>query len=80
MKTLIKPALLCGCENWALNKGDENKISTFERNFLRSTYGPIKVNGEWRIWLNKELYELCKEPEVISRLQLKELGGWGSCL
>jgi len=43
-------------------------------------YGPIKVNGEWRIWLNKELYQLCKEPEVISRLQLKELGGWGSCL
>jgi len=36
--------------NWAIDKSDENKISTFEINVLRSIYGPIKVNGEWRIW------------------------------
>jgi hypothetical protein len=39
-----------GVKNWAINESDENKIRTFERNVLRSIYGPIKVNGEWRIW------------------------------
>jgi len=29
--------------------------------------------------VNHKLYHLYNEPEVISRLQLKELGGWGSC-
>jgi len=30
--------------------------------------------------VNHELYQLYNEPEVISKLQLKELGGWGSRL
>jgi len=31
-------------------------------------------------FVNHELYQLYNEPKVISRLQLNELGGWGSCL
>jgi hypothetical protein len=33
-----------------------------------------------KIWLIHELYQSYKKPEVVSRLQLKELGGWSSCL
>ena len=50
-----------------LIKSEENKISTVERKVLRSIYDSIKVNEQWRIWLNHELYQLYKEPEVISR-------------
>jgi hypothetical protein len=49
-KDINKSSTLYWFENWAISKSDENKISTFERNVLRGIYGPLKVNGEWRIW------------------------------
>jgi len=48
-KDINKSSTLYWFENWAISKSDENKISTFERNVLRGIYGPLKVNGEWRI-------------------------------
>jgi len=45
---------LYGCETWVSNKSDENEISVFEMQVLRSLYGPTKVNGEWRIRYNYE--------------------------
>ena len=34
-KTLIRPAVLYGCESWTVTKTDEGKLSIFERKILR---------------------------------------------
>jgi hypothetical protein len=56
-KILIRPVLLYGCETWAINRYNEDKVATFERKVLRKTYGPICDNGSWTIRYN-ELYLL----------------------
>jgi hypothetical protein len=40
-----------------MNKSDDNKISIFGRNVLRSVCDPVKVNGDWRTRCNHELYQ-----------------------
>jgi len=62
-KTKIRPCLLYGCETWAINKSDDNKVSIFERKVLRSICDPIKVNGDWRTRCNNELY---KFPDFLN--------------
>lgn len=57
-KTLIRPVVLYGCESRTLIKTDEAKLSIFERKILGKIYGPIHVNGVWRIKYNDELYGL----------------------
>jgi hypothetical protein len=56
-KTKIRPFLLYGCETWAINKSDDNKVRIFERKVLRSICDPINVNGDWRTRCNHELYQ-----------------------
>ena len=65
-KTLIKPVLMYGSETWVLNENDQKKLGTFERKILRKIYGPVNEKGEWRIWYNKELYELYKSSDIIT--------------
>jgi hypothetical protein len=59
-KTIIKPALMYGCETWSLLQNAENKLGAFKKKFLRRIYGPINENGQWRCRYNTELYELYK--------------------
>jgi hypothetical protein len=54
-KTIIKPALMYGCETWSLLQNAENKLGAFERKILRRIYGPINENGQWRCTYNTEI-------------------------
>ena len=72
-KTLLSRVLLYGFESCAVYKTDENKISIFVRKILRSIYGPIKVNVEWRTRWNHELYQIYKEPAVILEIKAKRV-------
>ena len=42
--TLIVPVLMYGAEAWTLTDSDD----MFERKVLRTIYGPVCVDGEWR--------------------------------
>jgi hypothetical protein len=64
-KTLIRPVLLYGCETWAINRHNEEKIAIFERKALRKIYGPTYDNGRWRIRYNNELYQLFGENQQL---------------
>jgi hypothetical protein len=63
-KTLIRPVLLYGCETWAINRYNEEKIAIFERKVLRKIYGPTCDKGRWKIRYNNELYQLFGEPDI----------------
>ena len=54
-KTLIKPDLMYGAENWVLSKADELRLGVFERK-IRRIYGPICKEATWRSRYTEELY------------------------
>ena len=45
-KTLIRPVLAYGSETWVLSTSDEIILGVFERNILRTIFGPTNENGE----------------------------------
>ena len=66
-RTIILPAVLCGCETWSLTLRDERKLRVFENMVLRRIFGPRRneVTGEWRRWHNKELNDLYSSPNIV---------------
>jgi hypothetical protein len=49
---------------------DEKALAIFARKVLRSIYGPIKDNSEWRIWYNYELYVLYEGMDIITFIKV----------
>jgi hypothetical protein len=69
-KTIIKPALMNGCETWSLLQNADIKLGAFERKILRRIYGPIKENGQWRCRCNTEVYN---DIDIVNDVQLRRL-------
>ncbi|GFV72557.1 uncharacterized protein TNCV_4084571 [Trichonephila clavipes] len=74
-----------GGGGWGQGSVDEELVTleTFERNALRTIFGPVKDQGCWRTRYNLELYRLYKEPQVtqvIRSNRLRWLGTSGEAL
>ena len=74
-KTLIRHVTIYEWETWAISKSGKNKINAFERTGLRSTYRPIKINGECRIGYNQEHLE--NQGSEENAVQKRRWGGQG---
>ena len=72
-KVFIRPVVTYASETWVLTKEDENALSRFERKILRSIFGAINDRGQWRKRYNSELYELCKEPDLVKYIKINRL-------
>jgi len=72
-KTLIRPLLTHGAETCALSKQDEYRLSIFEGKILRRIYGPVIDKGEWRIRINRELYQLYDGKDIVKFCKLSRL-------
>jgi hypothetical protein len=72
-KTLVKPVVMYGSETWALTQIDISRLSAFQRKILRKIYGPIKERGECRIRYTKELYQLCRSPDITTPIKISRL-------
>jgi hypothetical protein len=70
-------SLLYGCETWAINRYNEEKITIFERKALRKIYGPTCDNGRWRIRYNDELYQPFAEPDIIREIKARRVKWMG---
>jgi hypothetical protein len=65
-KTLIKPVLMFGAENWVLSEANELRLGVFERKMLGRIYGPICEGTTWRSRYNEELYRLYGETDLVT--------------
>ena len=52
---------------------DERMLDMFERKVLRTIYGPVCVDGEWRTRYNHELYSLYKDYQVTKKIRVQRL-------
>jgi hypothetical protein len=60
-------------ETWVLSISDETALAIFERKVLRSIYGPVKDNNEWRIRYSYELYALYEYMNIITFIKVGRL-------
>src|ERR1700743_3667713 len=55
-KSLVRPILAYGSEAWCMTQTDEQTLLVFERRILRTIFGGIQIENNWRRRLNHELY------------------------
>ena len=56
-----------------MTQRDEQKLLVFERRILRSIFGGIKVDNNWRRRFNHELYQLYNEPDIVKYIKINRL-------
>ena len=69
--TMVKPAVLFGCETLAMTEMDMKRMGTWERKISR-IYGPAVEQGIWRI-SDQELRELYKDLDIVADIKKKRL-------
>jgi hypothetical protein len=74
-KTIILPAVLCGCETWYLTLREEHRLRVFENRVLRRIFGPKRdeVTGEWRKLHSEELHDLYSSPDIIRQVKSRRM-------
>jgi hypothetical protein len=72
-KTLIRPVVTYGAEEWTMTLADENSLRIFERKVLRKIYGPLKENHRWRIRINKEIQEIIDDEDIVRFVKSRRL-------
>lgn len=77
-KTLIRPVITYGCENWTLTAQDQEKIRRFERKIIRRIYGAIRINeAEWRIRNNREIDDILNGEDIVKFMKSQRLRWFG---
>jgi hypothetical protein len=69
------PAVLYGCETWALTLWEEHRQRVFENRVLRRIFEPKmdEVTVEWRKLHNEELRNLYSSPSIIRIIKLRKI-------
>jgi len=76
--SVIRPAVVYGCETWVLKESIIQRLSVFERKILRKTFGPTKEDsGNCGIKTNIELDKLIKHRNIINYFQAQRLSWSG---
>jgi hypothetical protein len=45
--------------------------SVLKKNFEKRIFCPVNDNGQWRIRYNYEVYELHKEPDLVTYIKIR---------
>jgi hypothetical protein len=54
-----------GAQSWTSRIVDEQALRVFERTILRHIYGPVCVQGEWRLRTNAELNSSLGHADLV---------------
>jgi hypothetical protein len=72
--TLIQAAVLFGCETWTLTEKSAAFLMSWERKILRRIYGPVCINGTWRIRsTNRVLENLYRRPDIVAEIKFRRI-------
>ena len=71
--TLILPVVMYGSESWEMTAADCERLMVFERRVLRIIFGPVNIDGEWRIRYNHELYNLYTNETIVQKIKVQRL-------
>ena len=77
-RTIILPAVLCGCETWSLTLREERRLRVSENRMLRRVFGTKReeVTEEWRKLHNEELSDLYTLPNICGgKIEKNEMAG-----
>jgi hypothetical protein len=74
-KTIILPAVLCGCETWSLTLREDHRLRVFENRAPRRIFGPKRdeVTGEWRKLHSEELHTLNSSSDIIRQIKSRRM-------
>lgn len=72
-RTLIRPVLTYGSENWAMGKQGENLLRSLKRKGLRTILGLVLENGCGRKHKNSEIYNFMMNMMLLNLLSLVDL-------
>ena len=61
-----------GAGTWTMKIVDENNLC-IERKVVRRIYGPVCINGEWRIRSDKEIHQLLEGENTVSFIKSNKL-------
>ena len=73
-KTPFLPVLLYGAKAWTQLSTDAAALRVFDRKSLRMNFRPLRVEDDFLIRSNSELYELFYGMEVVKRTNIQQLG------
>ena len=68
-RTVVRPALMCGAEKWALKKEQENKLEVAEMRMLRWMCGVTKLDKI----RNERIRGTTKVEEITKKVQERRL-------
>jgi hypothetical protein len=66
-----------GEQAWTLRTVDEQALRVFERKVLRRIYGPVCIQGEWRLRTNAELNNLLGHADLVRFIKSQRLSWLG---
>ena len=72
-KSVIRPIVTYGSESWCMTQKEEQSLLTFERNVLRTIFGPVFDQNRWRRRFNHELTQLYGVPDIIRTMKVSRL-------
>jgi hypothetical protein len=73
-KTVILPAVLCGCETWSLTLGEVHRLRVFENRVLRRIFGPKREeDGSWKKLHNDDLHNLYSSPNIVRVIKSRRM-------
>lgn len=72
-QALNLPIVMYGSESWQLTKKDCDRLSAFASRALRTLYGPININSQWRIRYNDETCYLFNYGTIVQKIPVQRL-------
>jgi len=76
-KTLIRPVVSCGAEEWTLTEKEKQALLIFERKIFRRIYGAKYENGECKSGTNRELEEMSKGENAVKWIKGQRISWLG---
>jgi hypothetical protein len=71
-KKALRPVVTFGLETCTLTAKLEEELNIFERK-VRSIYGPVNDNGQWRKLFNHEIKQIYRCPPITEYLRAQRL-------